>query len=140
MAASFAAYMATDRKDAALWVRFGLYGGALAVALSSLWTGIVRPLQGAPSLGAVMAWLGALDGARLVMLVPPPPAAALLCVLWFEVAVAGLKHLHGAARRRRAESATSTAMRSFSVAASCEGWPNAAASCWASGAHARARR
>ena len=104
MAASFAAYMATDRKDAALWVRFGLYGGALAVALSSLWTGIVRPLQGAPSLGAVMAWLGALDGARLVVLVVPPPAAALLCVLWFEVAVAGPKHLHGAERRRRAES------------------------------------
>ena len=104
VASSFAAYMATDRKDAALWLRFGLYGGALAVAAASLWTGAVRPLQGAPSLGAVMAWLGALDGLWLVMFVVPGPAAALLCVLWFEVAVAGLRHLHGGERRRRAES------------------------------------
>ena len=104
VAASFAAYMATDRKDAALWLRFGLYGGALAVACASLWIGAVRPLQHAPSLGAVMAWLGSLDGARLVMLVVPPPAVALLCVLWFEVALAGLRHLHGGDRRRRAES------------------------------------
>ncbi len=104
VAASFVAYMATDRKDAALWLRFGLYGGALAVACASLWTGAVRPLQHAPSLGAVMAWLGALDGARLVMLVVPPSAVALLCVLWFEVAVAGLRHLRGSERRRRAES------------------------------------
>ena len=104
LGASFLAYMATDRKDAALWLRFGLYGGALAVAAASLWTGAVRPLQGAPSLGAVMAWLGALDGLWLVMFVVPGPAAALLCVLWFEVAVAGLRHLHGGERRRRAES------------------------------------
>ena len=104
VAASFAAYMATDRKDAALWLRFGLYGGTFAVAATSLWTGAVRPLQGAPSLGAVMAWLGALDGLWLVMFVVPGPAAALLCVLWFEVAVAGLRHLHGGERRRRAES------------------------------------
>ena len=104
VASSFAAYMVTDRKDAALWLRFGLYGGALAVAAASLWTGAVRPLQGAPSLGAVMAWLGALDGLWLVMFVVPGPAVALLCVLWFEVAVAGLRHLHGGERRRRAES------------------------------------
>ena len=104
VASSFAAYMVTDRKDAALWLRFGLYGGTLAVAAASLWTGAVRPLQGAPSLGAVMAWLGALDGLWLVMFVVPGPAAALLCVLWFEVAVAGLRHLHGGERRRRAES------------------------------------
>ena len=104
VAASFAAYMATDREDAALWLRLGLYGGALAVACASLWAGAVRPLHHAPSLGAVMAWLGALDGARLVMLVVPPPAVALLCVLWFEVALAGLRHLHGGDRRRRAES------------------------------------
>ena len=51
-----------------------------------------------------MAWLGALDGLWLVMFVVPGPAAALLCVLWFEVAVAGLRHLHGGERRRRAES------------------------------------
>ena len=104
VASSFAAYMVTDRKDAALWLRFGLYGGALAVAAASLWTGAVRPLQGAPSLGAVMAWLGALDGLWLVMFVVPGPAVAVLCVLWFEVAVAGLRHLHGGERRRRAES------------------------------------
>ena len=103
-AASFAAYMATDRKDAALWLRFGLYGGAFAVACASLWTGAVRPLLHAPSFGAVMAWFGGLDGARLVMLVVPPPAVALLCVLWFEVAVAGLRHVRGTERRRRAES------------------------------------
>ena len=104
VASSFAAYMVTDRKDAALWLRFGLYGGALAVAAASLWTGAVRPLQGAPSLGAVMAWLGALDGLWLVMFVVPGPAAALLCVLWLEVALAGLRHLKSGDRRRRAES------------------------------------
>ena len=53
VAASFLAYFAGDRKDALLWLRFGLYGGALAVACASLWTGVVRPLQHAPSLGAV---------------------------------------------------------------------------------------
>ena len=104
VAASFAAYMATDRKDAALWLRFGLYGGALAVACASLWAGAVRPLQHAPSLGAVMAWLGALDGMRLVMLVVPPPAAVLLAILFLEVALHGVKHLSGADRRQRAGS------------------------------------
>ena len=104
VATSFAAYMATDRKDAALWLRLGLYGGALAVACASLWTGAVRPLQHAPSFGAVMAWLRALDGMRLVMLVVPPPAAALLCILFFEVAVHGLKQAAGGDRRRRAGS------------------------------------
>ena len=104
VAASLAAYMATDRKDAALWLRFGLYGGALAVACASLWTGVVRPLQHAPSLGAAMDWLGELDGMRLVMLVAPGPAAVLLLVLWFEVAAASLRHLGGRDRRRRAES------------------------------------
>ncbi|MDD9990736.1 MAG: type IV secretory system conjugative DNA transfer family protein [Rhodospirillales bacterium] len=104
VAAAFAAYMASDRKDAALWLRFGLYGGALAVCVASFWTGVVRPLQHAPSWGAVMAWLGALDGMRLVMLVAPGPAVVLLLVLWFEVAVASLRHLGGGDRRRRAES------------------------------------
>ena len=104
VAGSFAAYMATDRKDAALWVRFGLYGGALAVACASLWTGAVRPLQHTPSLGAAAAWLGALDGMRLVMLVVPPPAAALLGMLFLEVTVHGLKSLAGADNRRRAGS------------------------------------
>ena len=104
VASSFAAYMVTDRKDAALWLRFGLYGGALAVAAASLWTGAVRPLQGAPSLGAVMAWLGALDGLWLVMFVVPGPAVALLAVLWLEVALAGLRHLKSGDRRKRAES------------------------------------
>ena len=104
VAASFAAYMATDRKDEALWLRFGLYGGALAVACASLWTGMARPLLHAPSFGAAGAWLRALDGMRLVMLVVPLPAAVLLGILWFEVAVAGFKHLRGSGRRRRAES------------------------------------
>ena len=104
VAASFAAYMATDRKDAGLWLRFGLYGGALAVTSASLWTGAVRPLQHAPSLGAAMAWLQGLDGLALVMLVVPPPAAALLLVLWSEAALYAVKHLGGGERRRRAES------------------------------------
>ncbi len=104
VAASFAAYMATDRKDAGLWLRFGLYGGALAAALASLWTGAVRPLQHAPSLGAAMAWLQGLDGLALVMVVVPPPALALLLVLWFEAALYAVKHLGGGERRRRAES------------------------------------
>ena len=104
VAASFAAYMATDRKDAGLWLRFGLYGGSLGVAVASLWTGAVRPLLDAPSLGAAMAWLQALDGLGLVMLVVPPPAAVLLTVLWFEAALYGIKHLGGGERRRRAES------------------------------------
>ncbi|MDE0377679.1 MAG: type IV secretory system conjugative DNA transfer family protein [Rhodospirillales bacterium] len=102
--ASFAAYMATDRKDAAIWLRFGLYGGALAVACASFWTGVVRPLQHVPSLGAVMVWLDRLDGIGLVLLVAPGPAVVLLLVLWFEVAVASLRHLGGGDRRRRAES------------------------------------
>ncbi len=104
VAASLLAYMATDRKDAALWLRFGLYGGALAVACASLWTGAVRPLQHAPSLGAAAAWLGALDGMRLVMLVVPPPAAALLGMLFLEVTVHGLKQMAGGDRRQRAGS------------------------------------
>ena len=102
--ASFLAYMATDRKDAALWVRFGLYCGALAVGAASFWTGIVRPLQHAGSFRAVMAWLDRLDGMGLVVLVVPGPAVLLLTVLWFEVALAGLRHLKSGDRRRRAES------------------------------------
>ncbi len=104
VAASFLAYFAGDRKEAFLWLRFGLYGGALAVACASLWTGVVRPLQHAPSLGAVTAWLGALDGLALAMAVVPPPSVVLLLVLWFEVATASLRHLGGRGRRRRAES------------------------------------
>ena len=33
--AALAAYMATDRKEAAMWLRFGLYSGALAVCAAS---------------------------------------------------------------------------------------------------------
>ena len=104
LGASFLAYFAGDRKDSFLWLRFGLYGGALAVAGASLWTGVVRPLQHAPSFGAVTGWLGALDGLALAMAVVPPPAVALLCILWFEVAVATFRHLGSGDRRRRAES------------------------------------
>ena len=66
--ASFAAYMAADRRDAALWLRFGLYGGSLAVAAATFWTGAVRPLQHTPSFGAATAWLDRLDGLGLVLL------------------------------------------------------------------------
>ncbi len=104
LGASFLAYMAADRKDSALWFRFGLYGGALAVAAASFWSGIVRPLQGAPSFGAAMAWLDRLDGVGLAVLVVPGPAVMLLVVLWLEVALAGLRHLKSGDRRRRAES------------------------------------
>ena len=102
--ASLLAYMTTDRKDAALWLRFGLYGGALAISAASLWAGAVRPLQHAPSFGAATAWLKGLDGLALVMLVVPPPATALLAVLWFEAALHAAKHLGGGERRRRADS------------------------------------
>ena len=104
VAASFAAYMASDRKDAGMWLRFGLYGGSLAVAAASLLHGIVRPLQAAGSLGAAMAWLQGLDGLALVMVVVPTPAVAMLTVLWFEAALYGIKHLGGGDRRRRADS------------------------------------
>ena len=101
---SLSAYFASDRKDAFRGLRFGLYGGALAVAGASLWTGVVRPLRHAESLGAVMAWLDRLDGMNLVLLVAPGPAVLLLTVLWFEVAVASLRRLGGRERRRRAKS------------------------------------
>ena len=103
VAASFAVYMATDRKNAGLWFRLGLYGGSLAVSAASLWTGAVRPLLHAPSLGAALGWLQGLDGLGLVMLVVPPPVALLLTVLWFEAALYAVKH-PGGERRRRAES------------------------------------
>ena len=102
--ASFLAYMATDRKDGALWFRFGLYGAGLAVATASVWAGIVRPLQYLGSFRPAMAWLGDLEGASLIMLAAPAPAAMLTAVLWFEVAVASLRHLGGGKRRQRAES------------------------------------
>ena len=104
LVASFAAYMVTDRKDAAIWLRFGLYGAGLAFAAASFLHGIVRPLQAASSLGAAMAWVQGLEGIALVMVAMPPPALAILTVLWFEVAMSGIKHLGGGDRRRRAES------------------------------------
>ena len=104
LAASLAAYMASDRKDAAIWLRFGLYGGSLAVAAASFLHGIVRPLERAGSLGVAMAWLQGLDGIALVMVAAAPPAVAMLTVLWFEVAMTGIKHLGGGDRRRRADS------------------------------------
>ena len=102
--ASLLAYFAGDRRDAFLWLRFGLYGGALAVACASLWTGVVRPLQHASSLGAAAVWLGELGGMRLVMVAAAPAAAGVLGVLFLEVAVASLRHLPGKDRRRRAGS------------------------------------
>ena len=102
--AALIAYMASDRKDAGVWLRFGLYGAGLAVCAASLWTGLVRPLQGAGSFGAAMAWLKDLDGLGLVLLAVPPPALMLLTVLWFEVAVGSVKYLDSGRRRRRAES------------------------------------
>ena len=104
VATSVAAYLATDRKDGTLWLRVGLYGGALAVACASLWSGAVRPLLHAPSLGAAGDWLMGLDGMNLVMLVVPGPAVVLLGMLFLEVAVHGLKQMAGADRRRRADS------------------------------------
>ena len=50
-------------------------------------------VRNAPSLDAAGAWLGALDGLHLVMLAAPPAAAALLCVLFLEAAVHGLKRV-----------------------------------------------
>ncbi len=104
VAASFAAYFATDRKSSGLWIRFGLYGAGLTVSAASLWTGVVRPLQDAPSLGAAIVWLQGLDGYALVMVAVPPPAVMALTVLWCEAALYGMKHLVGEERRRRAES------------------------------------
>ena len=102
--ASFLVYFAGDRKDAFLWLRLGLYGGALGVCLGSFWVGIVRPLQHVRSFGDAMAWLDRLDGPSLVLLVVPGPAVVLLGVIWFEVAVAAFRHLGDSGRRRRAES------------------------------------
>ena len=51
-----------------------------------------------------MAWLDRLDGVGLVLLAAAGPAVVLLTVLWFEVAVASLRHLGGRERRRRAAS------------------------------------
>ena len=104
VAASLLAYFVGDRRDAFLWLRVGLYGGALAVACASLWTGAVRPLQHVPSLGAAAAWLEGLGGMRLVMLVAPPVAAGVLGMLFLEVAVHGLRRAAGAGRRRRSQS------------------------------------
>ena len=104
VAASFAAFMATDRKEEGLWLRLGLYGGSLAVSLASLWTGTLRPLLASPSPGAVTDWLLGLHDLGVVMLVVPPPAAALLALLWFETASHAVKHLGAGDRRRRAES------------------------------------
>ena len=101
---SYVAYMATDRKDAGIWLRLGLYGAGLAVSVASLWTGLVRPLQAAPSPGAFLAWLEGLDNMRLALLVVPVAAVMVIGVLWFEVALAGLRHLRSRERRRRAES------------------------------------
>ena len=72
VAASLLVYFAGDRKDSFLWLRVGLYGGALAVACASLWTGAARPLLHVPSFGAALAWLEGLGGMRLVMFVAPP--------------------------------------------------------------------
>ena len=91
--AALIAYMASDRKDAGVWLRFGHYGAGLAVCAASLWTGLVRPLQSAGSFGAAMAWIKDLDGLGLVLLAVPPPALMLLTVLWFEVAVGSVKYL-----------------------------------------------
>ena len=85
----------------------GGYGAGLAVCAASLWTGIVRPLQGAGSFGAAMAWLNDLDGLGLVLLAVPPPALMLLTVLWFEVAVGSVKYLDSGRRRRRTLSTSS---------------------------------
>ena len=103
--ASFLAYMATDRKDSSLWVRFGLYGGALAVAAASL-LDRHRPAPAICAVRSAPSWRGwsGLDGVGLVVLVVPGPAVMLLTVLWFEVALAGLRHLKSGDRRRRAES------------------------------------
>ena len=102
--AALAAYMATDRKEAAMWLRFGLYSGALAVCAASLWIGIVLPLRAADSFHTLAAHLLGLKGLGLVLLVVPPPGFLLIAVLWFELVIDSAKYLRGDRRRRRAES------------------------------------
>ena len=104
VAASFAVYMATDRKEGGLWLRLGLYGGSLAVSLASLRASALRPLFDVPSLGGAVDWVRGLDGLALVMLVVSVPAAGLLAVLWSEAVVYAVKHLGEGDRRRRAGS------------------------------------
>ena len=104
VAAPLTAYMAADRKSSGLWLRFGLYGAGLTVSGASLWTGVVRPLQGVPSVGAAFQWLQSLEGFGLVMLVVPPVAVMVTAVLWCEAAIHGIKRLGGGDRRRRAAS------------------------------------
>ena len=41
LVSALVAYMATDRKEAGIWLRFGLYSAALMVCAASFWLEIV---------------------------------------------------------------------------------------------------
>ena len=103
--AAFAAYMVTERKEDAMWLRFGLYSGALAVCAATLWIEIIRPIRPARSFRDIVAWLTGLNGLELVLLAVPPPAIMILTLLWFELILGSIRHLQdGRDRRQRAES------------------------------------
>ncbi len=104
VAASFAAYLATDRTRSGGWVRFGIYSAGLSVSTASFWTGIVRPLGDIQWPDAALDWLLGLEGSGLVMLVVPIPAVAVLTLLWCEAAMQAIKQAGGGERRRRAKS------------------------------------
>ena len=103
VAASFAAYLATDRTRSGGWIRFGIYSAGLSVSAASFWTGIVRPL-GEVQWRGVLDWLLGLEGSGLVMLVLPIPAVPVLALLWCEAAFHAMKEFGGGERRRRAKS------------------------------------
>ena len=74
------AYMATDRKEKASWVRFGLYGAAAIVCGATIWAEIVRPVLGADSLGGFLRRLARLDGYELALIAVPLPGFMLTFV------------------------------------------------------------
>ena len=55
LVSALVAYMATDRKEAGIWLRFGLYSAALAVCAASFWLEVVMPLRAADSFRALAA-------------------------------------------------------------------------------------
>ena len=98
------AYMASDRKEKASWIRFGLYGAAMTICGATIWAEIVRPVLGADSLGGFLRRLGRLDGFELALIAVPLPGFMLTFVLCFEAVINSVKYLQGDRRRRRAES------------------------------------
>jgi len=104
LALALAAFMYSDRKEKASWVRFGLYGAAMMICGATIWMEIVRPVLGAASLGALLNYLGKLSGYALALIPVSLPGFLVSFVLWFEVIIDSFKYLRSGRRRQRAES------------------------------------